>query len=81
MKDQLAKQTKMEKEKAKKAKDQKEIYDHKIMKKNEKYSQINQRQKINRDTLDSKMNQLNRKVQQKLDLAQQNKQKMYNEYL
>lgn len=43
MKDQLAKQTKLEKEKAKKAKDQLEIYNHKIMKKNEKYNAINQR--------------------------------------
>jgi hypothetical protein len=33
----------LEKEKAKKAKDQLEIYNHKIMKKNEKYTQINQR--------------------------------------
>ena len=69
MKDQLMKQAKLEREKAKKAKDQAELNNHNIMKKNEKYSAVNQRRKINQETLDSKMNQVGRKVQAKLDLA------------
>ena len=47
MKDQLMKQAKLEREKAKKAKDQAELNNHNIMKKNEKYSAVNQRRKIN----------------------------------
>ena len=62
MKDQLLKQAKLEREKAKKAKDQAELYNHNIMKKNEKYSAVNQRRKQNEETLDSKMNQVGRKV-------------------
>lgn len=38
MKDSMIKQTKLEKEKAKKARDQVEVFNHKLMQKNEKYT-------------------------------------------
>ena len=51
------------------------------MQKNEKYQQVNQRRKINQDDLSNKMENVGNKVQQKLDMAVQNKQRIINEYI